>query len=53
MQNVGIKIPKEVKTKLDNMNLIDRFLFNEAVEDAEVYRDMVEILLEGKVPLYL
>ena len=29
------------------MNLLDRFLFDETVEDPEVYNAMVEILLEG------
>ena len=33
------------------MTLLDRFLFNEAVEDTQTYNDMIEILLENQVHL--
>jgi len=33
---------------LDSMTLLDRFLFNEAVEDTQTYNDMIEILLENQ-----
>ena len=36
---------------LDSMTLLDRFLFNEAVEDTQTYNDMIEILLENQVHL--
>lgn len=38
-------------TKLEQMSLTDRFLFNETVEDFEVYNLMVEILLNGEVTM--
>ena len=37
-------VPAEIRTKLDNLNLIDRFLFNETAENPAAYRAMVEIL---------
>ena len=51
MNNIRNIIPANVKTRLDKMNLLDRFLFNETVEDPEVYNAMVEILLEGHVSM--
>ena len=51
MYNIYMKIPNEVKTKLDSMTLLDRFLFNETVEDVQTYNDMIEILLDGQVHL--
>jgi len=39
MQEKRIPVPVEVKTKLDEMTLLDRFLFNETVEDMTVYND--------------
>ena len=51
MQNIRSTIPVNVKTKLDKMNLLDRFLFNETVEDIEVYNAMVEILMDGHVTM--
>lgn len=47
MENIRRIIPANIKTELDKMNLLDRFLFDETVEDPEVYNAMVEILLEG------
>ena len=41
MQVSKITIPAELKTKLDHMNLLDRFLFNETVEDPEIYNMIV------------
>lgn len=49
MENIRRIIPANIKTELDKMNLLDRFLFDETVEDPEVYNAMVEILLEGHV----
>ena len=49
MQEKRIPVPAEVKTKLDEMTLLDRFLFNETVEDMTVYNDMVEILMGEKI----
>lgn len=51
MYNIYMKVPNEVKTKLDSMTLLDRFLFNETVEDVQIYNDMIEILLDGQVHL--
>ena len=45
MQNKRSAILANVIMKLDGMNLLDRFLFNETVEDIEVYNAMVEILV--------
>lgn len=36
MQGQNITAPAEVKTKLDAMNLTDRFLFDETVEELEI-----------------
>lgn len=51
MQEKRIHVPAEVKTKLDEMNLLDRFLFNETVEDMAVYNDMVEILMGEEIAM--
>ena len=51
MEDIRNIIPVNVKTELDKMNLLDRFLFNETVEDPEAYRAMVEILMEGHVSM--
>lgn len=51
MQNIRTIVPANIKTELDKMNLLDRFLFNETVEDPEVYNAIVEILLEGHVSM--
>ena len=51
MQNIRTIVPANTKTELDKMNLLDRFLFNETVEDPEVYNAIVEILLEGHVSM--
>ena len=37
MQNVITNNLASVMTKLDQMTLTDRFLFNETVEDQEIY----------------
>ena len=51
MYNIKMTIPENIKTALDSMSLLDRFLFNEAVEDFQTYNDMIEILLENQVHL--
>lgn len=48
MRNVKLMVPTEIKTRLDKMNLLDRFLFEETVEDPEIYNAMVEILMDGE-----
>lgn len=40
-----------VNTKLEHMNLLDRFLFDEAMEDRKTYEATVSILLENEVEL--
>ena len=40
-----------VKTLLDKLNLVDRFLFDEAMENQEVYSATVSILLEQEIEL--
>ncbi len=40
-----------VITKLENLNLMDKFLFDEAMEDRETYQAVVSILLENEVGL--
>ena len=53
MQNFTRRVvPIEVRTRLDSMNLLDRFLFNETVEDVQIYTDVVNILLEDHIDLY-
>lgn len=44
-------VPAEIRTKLDNMNLTDRFLFNETAEHLDAYRAMVEILTSEDVSM--
>ena len=52
MQTSKVFIPAKFKTMLDNMNLSDRFLFNETVEDPEIYRLIVEILMEDSIAAF-
>lgn len=40
-----------VKTKLEELNLLDKFLFDEAMEDKDTYQTVVSILLENEVEL--
>lgn len=42
---------QEVKTRLEEMNLVEKFLFDETMEDEEAYEAMVSILLEDEVHL--
>lgn len=51
MYNHKLMVSNNVRTALDSMTLLDRFLFNETVEDTQTYNDMVEILLENQVHL--
>ena len=51
MQGQNIIAPADVRTKLDAMNLTDRFLFDETVEELEIFNLIVEIILNGKVVL--
>ena len=51
MYKMKIAIPDNVRTALDSMTLLNRFLFNETVEDPQTYNDMIEILLENQVHL--
>lgn len=40
-----------IHTRLEEMNLLDKFLFDEAMEDKEAYEAVVGILLENEVEL--
>lgn len=40
-----------VNTKLEKLNLLDKFLFDETMEDGDIYRTVVSILLENEVGL--
>ena len=40
-----------VRTKLEELTLLDKFLFDEAMEDRETYQMVVSILLENEVEL--
>ena len=51
MQNMITSNLASVMTKLDQMTLTDRFLFNETVEDQEIYNLMVEILMNGEITM--
>lgn len=41
----------EPKTKLDELNLVDKFLFDESMEDAGIYQDTISILMEKEIEL--
>lgn len=51
MQKERTVVPAMAKTLLDEMTLLDRFLFNETVEDQETYNLMVGILLGEEIEL--
>lgn len=40
-----------VNTKLEKLNLLDKFLFDEAMEDTETYQMTISILLEKEIGL--
>lgn len=40
-----------VTTKLQDLNLVDKFLFDETMEDREAYQAVVSILLENEIEL--
>lgn len=40
-----------VNTKLEKLNLLDKFLFDEAMEDTETYQAVISILLEKEIEL--
>ena len=42
---------KNVTTKLEELNLVDRFLFDETMEYTEAYQAAVSILLENEIEL--
>lgn len=42
---------QEVRTRLEQMNLVEKFLFDETMENKEAYEAMVSILLEDEVHL--
>lgn len=42
---------KNVATKLDKLNLMDKFLFDEVMEDAECYQAVIRILLENEIEI--
>lgn len=39
------------KIKLEELNLLDKFLFDEAMENSETYQAVISILLENEVEL--
>ena len=51
MYNAKLSVPEAVKTTLQGMNLVDRFLFDETVENPEVYNAMVEIIIGSEIVL--
>lgn len=38
-------------TKLENLNLVDKFLFDETMEDKEAYQALISVLLENETEL--
>ncbi|MBQ2934718.1 MAG: hypothetical protein IJD96_00610 [Lachnospiraceae bacterium] len=42
---------QNVTTKLEDLNLTDRFLFDETMENREAYEATVSILLENEIEL--
>ena len=51
MRNNEKIVTADVWTRLNQMNLLNRFLFNETVDDPNAYQAMVEILMEGHISL--
>jgi len=51
MRNKEKIVTADVWTRLNQMNLLNRFLFNETVDDPNAYQAMVEILMEGHISL--
>ena len=51
MHTNKVFIPAKFQTMLDNMNLSDRFLFNETVEDPVIYNMIVEILMDERISM--
>ena len=43
---------EEKITKLDSLNLVDKFLFDETMEIEEAYETMISILLEEEIHLF-
>ncbi|MBP3475665.1 MAG: hypothetical protein J6K48_05030 [Lachnospiraceae bacterium] len=41
----------EVTTKLEELNLVDKFLFDETMEDREAYQALISIVLENEIEL--
>ena len=46
----GKCMQNKVITKLNDLNLIDRFLFSETMENRDAYQAAVSILLEKEIP---
>lgn len=42
--------PTRVMKPLSELNLLDRFLFDEVMEDAQTAKDILEIILEREAP---
>lgn len=40
-----------MKMKLEELNLLDKFLFDEAMEDRETYQNVISILLENEIDI--
>lgn len=40
-----------MKMKLKELNLLDKFLFDEAMEDRETYQNVISILLENEIDI--
>jgi len=43
--------PEKIMKPLSELNLLDRFLFDEVMEDAQTAKDILEIILEKEIPL--
>lgn len=50
-QKRSIKLPQETITKLEQMNLVDQFLFNEVIKYQDAFEAVISILLEKDVHL--
>lgn len=50
-QKRSIKLPQETITKLEQMNLVDQFLFNEVIKYQDAFEAVVSILLEKDIHL--
>lgn len=50
-REIGIRNSRDSLMTLADLNLVDKFLFDEAMEDKEIYQAFVSIILENEIEL--